>query len=441
MMIPYALRCRGRPARWSALPAALALGAGVFAVGALAAGEPYGEDFAREGVSWAEGGPPPALLPPLPDAAEAPAAPELEALQARLEALEAEGGPYAGGLDEPLAALGRALAARGRYGEAVAAYRRALHVLRVNDGLYGEAQKPLLAALLSLYRAAGDYATLDEQYPWFFRVYGNGQPPLTGLRLEAALAYQRWQREALRRKLGDGTRRLLSLLELGEELLARVEAESGAVWAARRDLALAQLRNFYLLEEQVAPPPEDYPGLVTMDPYRRNDFLGRDLKEEQLQAVRRTAEAKGRRLLEDVAAAAPDAVARADVLVALGDWQQWHGRESAAREVWQEAYAAFVAAGALGRAELLFGSPRELPDNGVFWQPPAPEPDAPRPLVEARFEVDARGRARRVEAESVVGRESAYIGVVRALRRLRFRPRFEGGEPVATPVQRRYEVY
>jgi len=412
----------------------------LFGVGAFAAGEPYGEDFAREGESWAEGEPP-ALLPPPPDAAEAPTDATLGALQARLEALEAAGGPYAGGLDEPLAALGRALAARGRYGEAVAAYRRALHVLRVNDGLYGEAQKPLLAALLSLYRAAGDYATLDEQYPWFFRVYGNGQPPLTGLRLEAALAYQRWQREALRRNLGDGSRRLLALLDLGEALLERVEAKPGASWGARRDLALAQLANLYLVAERVAPPPEDYPGLRTVDPYRRNDLFSGDPQQDRLQAVRRTAEAEGRRLLEDVAAAAPDAVARAGVLVALGDWQQWHGRERAAREAWQGARDALVKAGEAARVEALFGSPRELPDNGVFWQPPAPDPDSPRSLVEARFEVDALGRARAVEARTVAGRESAYIGVVRALRRLRFRPRFEGGEPVATSVQRRYEVY
>ncbi|MHA7816642.1 MAG: hypothetical protein ACX93N_09210 [Pseudohaliea sp.] len=435
MMTPYApcrrLACRALLFLWLA-PAAVA----------LAGGEPYGRDFAREGARWGEGGPPAVLVPPLPAAADAPPAAELAALRARLAALEAEGGPYAGGLEEPLAALGRALAARGRYAEAVAAYRRALHVLRVNDGLYGEAQKPLLAALLGIYRAAGDFATLDEQYPWFYRVYGNGQPPLTGLRLEAALAYQRWQREALRRDLGNGTRRLLALIDEGAELLDRVAGEPAAAWRARRDLALSQLRNLYLVGDLVAPPPEDYPGLRDPDPFQRNELFTDDPQEERLQALRRTAQGDGRRLLEELAAAAPDPEARAEVLVALGDWQQWHGREGAAREAWENAIDALKRAGRRERVAALFGEPRELPDNGVFWQPPTPAADAPRPVVAARFTVTERGRARAVDAETVSGRDSARIGVVRSLRRLRFRPAFADGAPVATAgVERFYEVY
>ena len=439
MMIPYAPCCR-RLRR--VLTLALLLGLFAPATLVLAGAEPYGRDFAREGARWAEGGPPGALVPSLPAAAEAPPAAALEALQERLAALEAESGPYAAGLEEPLASLGRALAARGRYGEAVAAYRRALHVLRVNDGLYGEAQKPLLAALLGIYRAAGDFATLDEQYPWFYRVYGNGEPPLTGLRLEAALAYQRWQREALRRELGNGTRRLLELVDDGAELLARAAADPAAGWAAHRDLALSQLRNLYLVEQRVAPPPEDYPGLRDPDPFQRNELFTGDPQEDRLQSLRRTAQADGRRLLEELTAAAPDGEARAEVLVALGDWQQWHGREGAARQAWEEAIDAFERAGRGERVAALFAEPTELPDNGVFWQPPAAESDVLRPVVAARFTVTERGRAREVEAEVVSGRDSAWIGVARALRRLRFRPAFADGAPVPTAgVRRFYEVY
>jgi len=436
MTIPYAPRCR------RSLGGALLLALLLPALAVRAGGEPYGEAFAREGASWPEGSPPAALMPPLPDGSEAPAEAELEALQARLAALEAESGPYAGGLEEPLAALGRALAARGRYGEAVARYRRALHVLRVNDGLYGEAQKPLLAALLGIYRAAGDFRALDEQYPWFYRVYGNGQPPLTGLRLDAALAYQRWQREALRRDLGDGTRRLLALLADGAELLDRVAADPAAGWDARRELTLSQLNNLYLLEDRVAPPPEDYPGLRDPDPFRRNELFTGDPQEDRLQAQRRTAQADGRRLLEELAAQAPDPVARAEVLVALGDWQQWHGREAAAGEAWQAAVEELLGAGEAPQVAVLFGEPRELPANGVFWQPPAPDGEAPRPVVAARFTVTERGRAREVSVETVTGRDSARIGVARALRRMRFRPAFVDGAPaVSAGVERFYEVY
>ena len=77
---------------------------------------------------------------------------------------------------------------------------------RINDGLYSERQVPLLRELLQSYREAGDYEALDERYDYYFRLYGNGQPPYTEIRLRAALEYLRWQREALR--LGVGGREL-----------------------------------------------------------------------------------------------------------------------------------------------------------------------------------------------------------------------------------------
>ena len=69
--------------------------------------------------------------------------PEPAALQRqRLDELETQQGPYAPGLTEPLADLGRSLSRSGDIVGAARAYNRALHVLRVNEGLYSDNQLP-----------------------------------------------------------------------------------------------------------------------------------------------------------------------------------------------------------------------------------------------------------------------------------------------------------
>ncbi|MBP6682355.1 MAG: tetratricopeptide repeat protein, partial [Halioglobus sp.] len=156
---------------------------------------PYGEDFVRLGQSWQDAG----RLAPLPTPA-APDAAELDSAhyERELGQLENRGGPYAETLAEPLADMARVLRRSGDIAGAQQAYQRALHLVRVNEGLYSERQVPILRELFDIYRMTGDLAMLDGRYDYFFSLYGSGQPPYTPIRLGAGLEYMRWQREALR---------------------------------------------------------------------------------------------------------------------------------------------------------------------------------------------------------------------------------------------------
>ena len=77
-----------------------------------------------------------------------------------------------------------------------------MHIVRINGGLRSAEQVPLLLTTLQVYRQAGDWQALDDNYDYYFHLLGSGQGPLTPLRLESALAYMRWQREALRLDVG-----------------------------------------------------------------------------------------------------------------------------------------------------------------------------------------------------------------------------------------------
>ena len=126
---------------------------------------PYGEHFVRVGKTWADAAPPlrsPEAVPQLDV--------DRDVYERRLTQVESAGGPYSDGLTEPLLGLARYHRGQGELETALALYQRALHLLRVNDGLYSERQIPLVREQLQLYREAGDFKALDQRYDYFFRL-------------------------------------------------------------------------------------------------------------------------------------------------------------------------------------------------------------------------------------------------------------------------------
>jgi hypothetical protein len=441
----------------------------------------YGETFVRMGRSWAETYPGPVLAGALERLAAVQATPVLEpsateagqaeALQAEVRALETRFGPYAAGLEETLGALAMLEWRLGRVGAAEDYLQRALHVTRVNGGLYNPAQRETVAQLLAMRRLQGDFEGLDERYGYFFRVYGSGRGG-GALSRDATLEYLRWQREALRRELERADERLLYVHDLNDTLIESAlealtpqagngqEPPSGAQDDSRhleqlQGLVLSQLKNLYLVQARVEPLVNDPrfgggPGSLVLRQQTRPDALnGFDFTLERLLSLQRSAYAQGRALLEQLLEQVPEQEQelrrRALILRELGDWHQWHGVLRPAREAWAEAIRLLRAAGDEALIEASWGEPVELPDNGVFLQPEAVLPeagaaDAGREVL-AGFSVTAGGRARDIVLRSVDGEPLRDFALVRSLRATAFRPAHRAGEPVAMAVSlRRYRV-
>ena len=136
----------------------------------------------------------------------------------------------------------------------------------------------------------------------------------------------------------------------------------------------------------------------------------------------------------------PEALAAA--WLALADWNQWNDRRTEALAGYQTVARVLRES---GREQLLrewLGQPVELPANGAFRQSRQAGIVAPV-VVQARFDVTARGRARNIEVTAL---DSEYQGkagrVRRELKQVRFRPRFVDGEPEAqSQLMREYEVF
>jgi len=390
----------------------------------------YGRDFVRLDRQWPdELSPVPVTKPPPLELAAA-----LAAQRERLQLLEQEQGPYSPSLAEPLMDMGRYLQESGDPAQARLLYQRALHVLRVNEGLYSEQQMPLLRSLFVVHRRLGDWRALDGRYDYFFRLAAtSGQ-----LDAETAVEYFRWQREALRRQLDSSDyRRLLSLYEANEQLLAAADPalDSAGYWK----LLTSQLHNLYLVQALVTPRiMTTTRGFTSMAPVRSEPIQEMDVHEQRLVNVQRGAVSRGTALLSDFIAAEGlhDEQLRAQALLALADWHQWNGVRGGASEDYRRV---IVHLQATGQEQLLhewFGSPVELPDNGAFSRDPG-EGGVP---VSVRFTVSKAGRPRDIEATAADESQKGFaMRLYRSLLATRFRPRFADGVAVATTnIERDY---
>lgn len=387
----------------------------------FAAAEPYGLRFYLEVAGPREQMP--HTEPALSKADTEALSVSVAQLQAAVERRELEGGPYAAGLAESLGDLARSLEALGKTDEAMSARERALHLLRVNEGLYSPAQAPLVRAMLDSLRAQGDFGTLDQRYDYFFRLFGAGRKPWSEVRWSALLEYLRWQREALNRNLeGGGKERLYETYRLTDELLDGLRlglAEGSADWTRLRDLVQAQLALFHLIEERVQPL-QDFPvrrgAIPPRDP--RANF---DLLQERLENLQRSIRQRGGALLEEVLASVPagDHSARAKVLLDLGDWYLWHGAQADARRFYLAVWTELS-----GRQDELlrawFDQPVPLPANGAFQL----ENVATTEAAERRYTLDVSvtsiGRARARRASN--GDPVAPQRLRRQVNNTRFRP-------------------
>jgi hypothetical protein len=263
------------------------------------------------------------------------------------------------------------------------------------------------------------------------------------VRLRAALAYLRWQREAL--SLGmDGERhqRLLDLYNLNDELVKATAVDPDVSIEQYREVVMSQVRNLYLVEDKISPRMEKI-GVVSSAPSFGGEWEETDFDRKRLETLQRGALSGGVRLLEDViqrstGTAAPETLAR--LHLELGDWYQWHGSASA-REQYARVVEILTGAGQQDLLEQWLGQPVELPDNGAFWQPSRLVNAEPRIVVETRYDVTASGRIRNLTGAAVSAEYEAKADrLKRELRKMRFRPRWVNGEPEAVEgLERRYE--
>ena len=339
-----------------------------------------------------------------------------------IETIESDGGAYAQELSESLLGLALTLQSQGRHAEAIALFRRGIHLTRVNEGLYCVQQVPLLRGEIASHLAIQDYAMVDERQDYLYRVQTRSIE--AGDALTNALIQQaQWQYAAYQLGLGaDGYLRLLNMLGLYRQALGNVATEENGVETSVK--LLPPLQGMLKTQYLIAGYTEQDSDRPFSDDERPPEAL------LQFNAYRAQSYRQGNNIIEAIARIEPN-IAQTQVM--LGDWSLWNGR---AKDAWQAYRRAETELAGEDDAQVqlqkLFSQPIALPDiAGLMPLPPAV--DAKEADVVLEFTVDKKGRVQDLERLDD-NEESAKQArqLMKQVRKTIFRPRFADGQPLET---------
>lgn len=349
-----------------------------------------------------------------------------------IQQMESSEGAYAGGLSESLFSLAQKLQSEGRHGEAIEAFRRGVHLARINEGLYCTQQIPLLQGEIASQKAAKNYAAADERQNYLYRVQTRSLASSEAL-ADAYMQQAKWQYDAFQLRLNEeGHVRLMEMADqyrlAAQDVIAREGTASPNLLPPLHGMLQAQYlisRYDMPVEQPVFMQDQDIPRI--------------DESVQRFRSYREQSFQQGNEIIQAIAGVENDratvdgtAIARAQVM--LGDWRLWNGKITSALEAYREAETAFARSGD-GQAEMqrLFAQPVALPDFAESGSLPPAAGEAEQADVTLTFGVSEMGRVQDIEwmdeNEELDGQ--AYR-LMRQLRRTTFRPRFEAGQPVET---------
>ncbi len=370
----------------------------------------------------------------------------IDILLQKLWMTENEAGAYSPSLVPDLQELAAAYFADGQYPDAIEKYRRAIHLMRVNEGLNTFSQTGMVEQLIEAYYQLGDYIAADDQQQYLFRVRKENLSPSDPQMMEYVEQLADWHRAAYLGQL-DRYRypRIVKLLDLYAGMADDVEEQEGDLSRNRLPYLQGRLRTHYMLSV--------YPGeseeTLQVEAGQRDDIELPDLTRLRFSAFLKDNFRQGlatirdmRRVLEND----PDTEAAelADVMVMKADWYQWYRRYAQAINAYQEAWEHVEGKpNADNWRRATFGNPLELPSQVVFQPGIMPIRLYNVAEVHVKFMVSRHGEAEDIEIIAP-DREDNQPAVTRGynyLRDLRFRPRVEDGLVVAADsVERIYSI-
>ena len=251
--------------------------------------------------------------------------------QVRLEEAERRLGPYHPSLAAEFVQVAQLAMEAGDVSLAVSLYDSALHNARVNNGLYGDQQLPILRGLLDLYLLTGDRESFEARAAYQFRLLGSGLPPFEEGELRAAVEFFDVSLDALMGVSWEGrSRELLSLHTRFESMAEAVCADASVNLAWCEPFTFSLGRFYYLLEHKL--------DVFLDDPRFERTFSDLEWqsldREPRLEALQRRLFSKGETVFERLLEVNPDSP---DALSALADWHWFYRKRDEATSLYRRA--------------------------------------------------------------------------------------------------------
>lgn len=373
----------------------------------------------------------------------------IENYQSAIARQESEAGPYNPALSELSFGLGNTLLYNYRYTEAISAYKRSMHLHRVNDGVYSLSQAPMLRGIIKSHIELGQIEEASQNYRQLFwlhaKTYGAKDPRLIPLMDEIA----QWHLKAYAQTglqediyhIQAASRLYLSAIELTTE-------ESGS-----SSLQLVGLlNNLALTSYYFSLHQWNYPDAWENDSTAPFGYRSFGHSEETLRRgnIYLNGLTNYRKTL-DIFENNPEAPLedKAATYAQLGDWHLLFGYQDLAMEAYHQAHSALSGIEQKDVIlETLFGTPKMLPviqkqalkASGAEGDERRKSPEhgaTPlliEPYVKVAIDVTPEGRVTEIDIlkthpENAPGLEAR---VKRSLHFSKFRPRFADGHAVLT---------
>ncbi|MGQ9425479.1 energy transducer TonB [Gilvimarinus sp. F26214L] len=370
--------------------------------------------------------------------------------------LEAEQGAWGSGLAEQLSGLGQNYQLRGLHRDAIAIFDRAVHVSRINNGLYDLSQVPIIERMVESLKARGLWEEVHKRHQYLYwlhkRNYGAEDPRM----LPVIDRLGKWYISDY--ALNPQRRVMTQLVDAHDLFQHAIQIITGTY--GQQDLRLIEpLRGVVMSNWFFA----NYRGENTVTVLEREQ-VARDLQADQVAYVEqednrltqylRNNYVDGKQAIEqmvEIYSNSPDAPpgAAAYAKIELADWQQLFERRKTAGDLYKEAYQELAANEATrAQAEKVFDEPVALPALDLIesdLEQPAETDEAAEPIryVLVSFDVNRFGEAKNIEVveSQPEDAEEHYAEVKRSLEGTRFRPRMINGEPVDTEGQTQKFVF
>ncbi len=352
--------------------------------------------------------------------------------------IELDGGAWDGGLVEELASLGRLQQQQGNHLGAIETLDRAIHVNRINSGLYTLEQIPVVEQLIQSYMALGDWEQADIYNNYLYHVqqkaYGVDDPRLIPVLDRLAT----WNIQAFKIGYGD----LLGVRLRQSQIMFNAAARMVHMHFGKTDERFVNYqRNIANSAYLVARNPDLMMEVDRPEHRSMQQVLAHKLNEQR--RVQPAGFRTGERALIEIAMfyqeQGENSYALAEAITHLADWYLMFGRRRSTLENYKIAWDMLQELeNSEELTERLFGNVAPLPSFGSTIEAPDAlyrNEDGSEALnfdyADLTFDIMANGLVRNVESISEETEENqAQLGKLRMrVRSMRFRPLVIDGEP------------
>lgn len=329
---------------------------------------------------------------------------DLDASLLEIAQIEQRLGPYHPDLAAAITSVAEQAALQGESALSAELYERALHNARVNGGLYGDTQVPILRSLLRLYLESGDREAFESRAAYQFRLMGSGLPPYDASELKAATEFFDVTLDTLiELPWQERGRELLSFHDRVEELTKGVCADEEVRDEWCSELTYRLVSFYYVLEFKLDVLVDDTRFQSVFD---RPDWQSLD-REPRLEEMQRRLYRRGEVALERLVNQQPDDL---DAQLALADWHWFYRKRQQAEEMYRQIWELDPARMAM---------PVALPSVPAIKRYPALQDEVT--VVAVALTISSRGKAQAVSATASDSGEEV-VWAARAIRDSLFRP-------------------